>query len=105
MATAQPLFTPPTTSSRGQVASVKNTSLNSLSPEIILIGRTSMPMDQPGIEVEADALVLGRVGIGTGEHEDVVGEVSRRRPDLLAVDHPLVAVKHGPAAERAEIRA
>ena len=43
MATAQPLLTPPMTSPLGVRASVKNTSLNSLSPEIILMGRTSTP--------------------------------------------------------------
>jgi hypothetical protein len=46
--------------------------LNSLSPEIILIGRTS---------------------------------TAGRRPDLLAVDHPLVAVELGLAAEVAEVGA
>ena len=43
MATFQPLFTPPTTFSLGQRASVKNTSANSAAPSIWLIGRTSMP--------------------------------------------------------------
>ena len=43
-------------------------------------------------------LCFGRVGVGAGEHEDVVGEVAGRRPDLLAVEHPLVAVELGPAA-------
>ena len=43
IATPHPLLTSPTTFSFGQRASVKNTSLNSESPVIILIGRTSMP--------------------------------------------------------------
>ena len=48
-------------------------------------------------------LCFGRVGVGAGEQEDVVGEVAGRRPDLLAVDHPFVAVERGPAAEVAEV--
>ena len=43
MATAQPPLTSPMTFSFGHRAPVKNTSLNSESPEIILIGRTSTP--------------------------------------------------------------
>ena len=50
-------------------------------------------------------LCFGAVGVGAGEHEDPVGEVAGRRPDLLAVDDPLVAVEHGPAAEVAEVGA
>ena len=56
-------------------------------------------------EQERDALVLGHVGVGAGQHEDPVGEVAGRGPDLLAVDHPLVAVELGPAAEVAEVGA
>ncbi len=41
-----------------------------------------------------DALVLGRVGIGAGEQEAVVGVVATGGPHLLAVDDPLVAVEH-----------
>ena len=52
---------------------------------------------------EADPLVLRCVGVGPGEDEDVVGEMAGRRPDLLAVDDPLVAVEDGPAAEVAEV--
>ena len=43
MATAQPALTPPMTLSLWVRASVKNVSLNSSSPEIIVIGRTSTP--------------------------------------------------------------
>ena len=46
-------------------------------------------------EEERDALVLRGVGVGAGEREDVVGEVAGRRPDLLPVEHPLVAVERG----------
>ena len=50
-------------------------------------------------------LCLRRVGIGAGQREDVVGEVAGRRPDLLAVEDPLVAVERGPQGEAAEVRA
>ena len=56
-------------------------------------------------EQERDALVLRRVGVGAGEGEDVVGEVTGRGPDLLAVQHPLVAVEFGPEADVAEVGA
>ena len=89
----------------GTSASVKKTSLNSDSPEIILIGRTSTPGWRMSTSRNADPLVLRCVGVGAGEHEDVVGEVAGGRPDLLPVDDPLVAVEHGPAAEVAEVGA
>ena len=62
MATAQPLFTPPTTFSFGQTASVKNTSLNSESPEIILIGRTSTPGWRMSTSRNVMPLCLGASG-------------------------------------------
>ena len=49
--------------------------------------------------------MLGRVGIGAGEREDVVGEVPGRRPDLLAVEDPLVAVELRLEGEAAEVGA
>ena len=38
-------------------------------------------------------LVLRRVAVGAGEHEAPLRPVRERRPHLLAVDHPLVAVE------------
>ena len=52
-----------------------------------------------------DALVLRRVRVGAGEQEDVVGVLRLGRPDLLAVDHPLVAVEHGLGLQRREVGA
>ena len=40
-----------------------------------------------------EAAVLRRVGVGATQHVDPVGVVAERRPDLLAVDDPLVAVE------------
>ena len=56
--------------------------------------------DQPG-----DALVLRRVGVGAHEQLAVVGDVGPGAPDLLAVDDVLVAVAHGPGAQRGEVGA
>ena len=69
------------------------------------MGRTSTPGLVHGHEQERDALVLGDVGVGAGEHEDPVGQVAGAGPDLLAVDDPLVAVELGPAPEVAEVGA
>ena len=48
-------------------------------------------------------LVLGSVGIGA--HDDLadVAVLGARRPHLLAVEHPLVAIAHGPALEAGEV--
>ena len=72
---------------------------------IILIGRTSTPGWCMATSRNVMPLCFGASGSVRVEHEDVVGEVARRRPDLLAVDDPLVAVELGPAPEVAEVRA
>ena len=38
--------------------------------------------------------MLGRVGVGAADGEDPLGVMSERGPDLLTVEHPLVAVEH-----------
>ena len=43
--------------------------------------------------------------IGAGQHEDPVGQMAGRGPDLLAVDRPLVAVERGSTTEVAEVGA
>ena len=58
-----------------------------------------------GHEQIGDPGVLRGVGIGPCEQEDVVGELRLRRPDLLSVDHPLVAVELGPGLERGQVAA
>ena len=52
---------------------------------------------------ERDAAVPAGVGIGAGEEEDPRRVDGERGPDLLAVDHPLVAVADGAGRERSEI--
>src|SRR4029453_18308628 len=50
-----------------------------------------------------DALVLRRVGIGTGDQHAEVGGLAPRCPYLLPVDDPFVAVALGPALEAREV--
>ena len=52
-----------------------------------------------------DALVLRRVGIGAGDEDAELRVLGERRPDLLAVHDPLVAVAHGAGAERGQVGA
>ena len=47
-----------------------------------------------------EALVLRRARVGPAEDEAPVGQVRRRRPDLLPVDHPRVARRAPPASAR-----
>ena len=49
--------------------------------------------------------MLWGVGISSAEHEDPVGELASGRPNLLAVDDPLVAVEHGLTTETGQIGA
>ena len=56
-------------------------------------------------EEHGQALVLGHVGIGAGDDDAVVGVMRARGPDLLAVDHPAVAVTLGPGADAGHVGA
>ena len=105
LATFQPLLTPPTTLSFGQRASVKNTSQNSAVPSGWVMPRTSTPGWLHRHEQVGDALVLGRVRVGAGEQEAVVGVVALGGPHLLAVDDPLVAVEHGRRLQAGQVGA
>ena len=42
-----------------------------------------------------DAPVLGPLGVGARQEDPPLRPIGRRGPDLLARDHPLVAVEHG----------
>ena len=83
----------------------KNTSLNSALPVICRSGRTSMPGWSIGHEQVREAVVARRLGIGAAHDEAPVGAVRERRPHLLAVDHPLVAVEHGAGLDVREVGA
>ena len=49
--------------------------------------------------------MLGHVGIGAGDEDAEVGVVRLRRPHLLPVDDPLVAVEHGPGGQGGQVAA
>ncbi len=49
--------------------------------------------------------MLRRVGVGAGDEDAELGEVGQRGPDLLAVDHVLVAVADRPGAQVGEVGA
>jgi hypothetical protein len=46
-----------------------------------------------------------RLRVGAGDQDAERGELRERRPDLLAVDDPLVAVALGPGAEVRQVAA
>jgi hypothetical protein len=50
-----------------------------------------------------DALVLGRVRVGAGQQHAEVGDLAARRPHLLPVDDPLVAVLHRLGVQAGEV--
>ncbi len=56
-------------------------------------------------EERGDAAVLRHVGVGAGEQQAPVAVVRARRPHLLAVDDPLVAVAVGAGAQPGEVGA
>ena len=49
--------------------------------------------------------MLGGVGVGAHVQLAPVGAMPERRPDLLAVDHEVVAVAHGAGAQRRQVGA
>ena len=49
--------------------------------------------------------MLGDVGVGAGEQHAEVGDLAAGRPDLLAVDDPLVAVLDRLGREAGEVGA
>ena len=103
MAMRQPSPGAPTIMSAGVRAPSKKTSQKWSPPVISTSGRTSMPGWCIGQEEERDALVLRPAGVGAAEGEDPVGELRLAGPDLLAVDHPLVAVESGPGGHRRQV--
>ena len=64
-------------------------------------------LDSGSVHIESEVgepLVLGHVRIGPGYKHAPVSDVGQRVPDLLAGDHPFVAVAHGPAGQAGQIR-
>ena len=73
----------------------KNTSLTSWPPSIVWIGRTVTPGDFMSTRKKEMPSCFFTDGVGAREHEDPVGVLGERRPGLLAVDHPAIAVALG----------
>ena len=85
--------------------SVKNTSLNVCPPVISVIGRISMPAAFIGQMKYEMPLCFGDIGIGSGEEDAERCVLRATGPDLLTVDHELVAVAHRTSAEAGEVAA
>src|SRR5581483_7816688 len=102
--TRQPSPSPPRRRSSGRRTSLRYTSWNSASPVICRSGRTSTPsacMSQmkyvrPGCFGTSGSVRVTR---------KPAGDVGQRRPDLLPVDDPLVAVPDGPGGEPGQVGA
>ena len=78
---------------------------------LVELGRAVGLHDRPDLdavllhrhEQVADACVLRHLRVGARQQEDVVGVLRLRGPDLLAVDHPLVAVEVGTCLQPGEV--
>ena len=101
----QPLFSPPTRFSAGTRTSSKKTVLMSCS-ESRCSGSIA---DARRLHVDDEASRCPRASAASGSvrtaSQTVVGVAGEARPDLLAVDHVLVAVAHGARRERREVGA
>ena len=85
--------------------SVKKTSLNSASPVIWKSGRTSTPGACMSTRKAVIPLCLGTSGLVRATMQPERGDVGQRRPHLLAVEHPLVAVALGPGRQAGHVGA
>ena len=74
-------------------------------PLIIRSGRCSMPGWRIGTAKAERPLCFGTLGVGAREQEAPVGHVGVAGPDLVAVDHVLVAVARRGGAQRREVGA
>ena len=106
LAIVQPWFSSPIRFSAGTRTSSKKTSLTSKPPSISSIGRSVTPGESIGkTSIEMPRCFFSAVGSVRHEAEDPVGVLAERRPGLLAVDHPVVAVADGGGAQRGEVGA
>ena len=84
----------PTRFSTGTRTSVKNTSQKCRLVVMSLIGRTSMPGVSIGTMISLMPACGGPSVLVRQMQVAVVGDLAEAGPDLLAVDHPVVAVAH-----------
>ncbi len=75
----------------------------------VAVHRRDGPHLDPGLvqrnQQEGDATVERDVRVRPRQHEDPVRLVGHRRPDLLTVDHPLVAVKNRTGTQGSQVGA
>ena len=62
-----------------------------------------MPGESMGMISQLMPLCFGASGFGPHEELAAVGDLGVGGPDLLAGDHVVVAVAHGPGAQRGEV--
>ena len=105
LATDQPSPISPTRQSSGSRASVKNTSLKPDAPAMLRMGRTSTPGWCMSTMNIVRPLCFGASGSVRASSSPKRGQVRRRRPDLLAVHDPLVAVALGAGGEPGDVGA
>ena len=103
MVTRQPSFSSPTRLATGTRTSFRNSSANSVVPAMVRSGRISMP----GASMGMISQVMPRLRSSPGAHQQLaeVGHLGVRRPDLRAGHHVVVAVAHGPRAQRGQVAA
>ena len=85
--------------------SVKKTSLNSASPVIWKSGRTSTPGAFMSTRKAVMPLCLGTSGLVRAMMQPEGRDVGQGGPDLLPVQHPLVAVALGPGRQAGHVGA
>ena len=92
--------------SAGTRTSSKKTSLTSKPPSISSIGRSVTPGVSIGkTSIEMPRCFFSARRVGADQAEDPVGVLAERRPGLLAVDDPVVAVADGGGAQRGQVGA
>ena len=105
VATCQPLPTGPSCA-LGREAGFGQVHLVEFGIARHLTQRTNLDAGRLHVDEEGgEPPVLGHVGIGAGEEQSEAGLVPQRRPHLLPVHHPLVAVALGPGREPGEVGA
>src|SRR6266540_6392851 len=102
---------PPTVTDRADALRVRHSrAIEEHLVEVLFTGDVAQrsDLDPPLVQIEqevGDALALGHIGVGASEQHGEVGAVRPRRPHLLPVHDPLVAVAHRTRREGSQIRA
>ena len=103
MVTRQPSFSSPTRLATGTRTPSRNSSPNSVDPAMVRSGPEVDAGSVHGQDQPRDAAVAAVLGPGAHQQLAEVGHLGVRRPDLLPRDDVLVAVAHGPGAQRRQV--